>query len=806
MSEPPLLFDFTSPIIVSNAATQAIGSLIDVIAADVCALRRNNQVSYHFLELARKLWIHIDSLIKAVEDNEYNWDAFDKYIAAIDPLEEALLDFVPEADNEHDQYLADPTSIPACIAFIEKWANNRSKIRASLNSLSKHKDLSILLETPADTKLACQQDDTTFLTDLVAATKSHRAAKKIKLSTSATVGSLIKEVESQMDKILVQIKPMLKLADFNDDSLIIVTKCTMIVHGAMEMIAGETLNEASQFHLTSEDVWKPAKELLEHACRYLVNPTKEAYENLKTSYDKFVDLLSVILYFVQAHAKIELPKSYPTLMKLVGKIGRSYHAQAILLVSLCRSAAEDFTKAAEKQIPKNFYALEKAFNQTEKALQASVDAIAIATGPASDAKQEDLPKNGNATETVQTGSQSEPSSQGSDASSDTGGAKRSDKDCAKLILESAEEIKRCFDEIGLLDQKECIAELAQAKVKDEARVAKVKEKLGMKIPTVERVTLTVKVREPDRSSADIKTIKIRWSISNDSAFGKKPVLEKSRFEQESGQGEILPLDTTVQCLKVTSSGSGYRPGHSACECKDPKLIVTTVSGLFAEATAWDKLCQESTVEEMLFKFSRGKHGYPIRISEVTHFYAELDESCNKPDGYWRPSCNTNPLKDFHDILQPKGARVHVLLDRKPVVLLEYSRNIEKILSKPDPYPVQIIDWRILKDRTEQPPTSDQTWSDILQRILREIIKTKEAAVWFIVTAPTHILAKCLVILADSAVRRETAQDQCQAESKLASPVGCFKWHEHEKLIKRKEILKDRLPKWTRAREGLRKAA
>jgi hypothetical protein len=82
-----LFVDLTAPSSPPFAATSLIKHLIELIGADVCSFRRNTQVSYRFVDVARDLCDTINNLIKKVEDTD-NWDDFLAYIDAIDPLEE----------------------------------------------------------------------------------------------------------------------------------------------------------------------------------------------------------------------------------------------------------------------------------------------------------------------------------------------------------------------------------------------------------------------------------------------------------------------------------------------------------------------------------------------------------------------------------------------------------------------------------------------------------------------------------------------------------------------------------------------
>lgn len=82
-----LFVNLTEPTAESYPATNVSKYLIELIGKDVCAFRRNTQVSYRVVEQARAISRTINELIKRVDEND-DWDAFDKYTQAIDPLEE----------------------------------------------------------------------------------------------------------------------------------------------------------------------------------------------------------------------------------------------------------------------------------------------------------------------------------------------------------------------------------------------------------------------------------------------------------------------------------------------------------------------------------------------------------------------------------------------------------------------------------------------------------------------------------------------------------------------------------------------
>lgn len=89
-----LFADLTQPPLTSKefAATDLVHLLIQYVAHDVCALRRNTQVSFRIVDKARTIWTNINNLIDRTEKSAaFDWDSYDKFIAAIDPLEEFVI-------------------------------------------------------------------------------------------------------------------------------------------------------------------------------------------------------------------------------------------------------------------------------------------------------------------------------------------------------------------------------------------------------------------------------------------------------------------------------------------------------------------------------------------------------------------------------------------------------------------------------------------------------------------------------------------------------------------------------------------
>jgi len=69
-------------------ATESIKQLIETIGRDVVQFRRNTQISYHFVDRARSTCDIINALIQKVDEEEDDWDSYDKFTEASDLLEE----------------------------------------------------------------------------------------------------------------------------------------------------------------------------------------------------------------------------------------------------------------------------------------------------------------------------------------------------------------------------------------------------------------------------------------------------------------------------------------------------------------------------------------------------------------------------------------------------------------------------------------------------------------------------------------------------------------------------------------------
>ncbi|KAG9085105.1 hypothetical protein FRC06_003733 [Ceratobasidium sp. 370] len=482
------------------AATELVEHLIKLVGAEVCTFRKNTQASYRFVDTARTLCDKINELIIKVQ-NDGDWEAFDAYSEAIDPLEEALQAFELTEDLEDGSYLYDSTSVEACLAFILRWEENRKHIRERLDHLRTQERLAALLkptpEDDKDTTAAYQHDDRTLLSDLTAAIKKYLAQKDIIATFSKKIQAILHEVSKGV-QLVEDLLNNASSSEISDESSVLVTKAIMTIYGFMELGQNPETPVATRLYLRSESAWAPAKQR---------KVTKKYLRSFKNS-------------LTNSRQKVKdtgLPSSYPGLVKLIGKIGRSYYAQSILLVTLCREAAT-FYQSSEKK-SEHYVALENAFDRTLDALNKAVETMQSSVGEAGleqfkEFKPDDYEKH----------------------------------DCTKLFKESAKELTSCFKEIGLTKEESGEARLEKAKEKDKSRMVAASERVQkIKTPLAadpgKLVEVTVKVREGKSDGDDLGEHKIRvqrstrlsaigWSVSMDPALKEKLKGRKLLFDQE----------------------------------------------------------------------------------------------------------------------------------------------------------------------------------------------------------------------------------------------------------------------------------
>ncbi|PSS37972.1 hypothetical protein PHLCEN_2v155 [Hermanssonia centrifuga] len=298
-------------------ATHVCKLLIDFIDTNVGAFRRNTQASYCLLERARNIARKINSLIEFVEVNDA-WDMYDKYTSSIEPLEDCLISLLDTVEKERDQYLITEQleSIDTCITFIEAWATQRADIRAKLEPL--------WVNTARN-----------LVTDVI---------------------NKIKDVQSRLAT---------PHNEMEDSSIVLSIKTVMVIYSTMELIKARKPNALWLECAKSEVIWEAAQILLIQLIAHLENGTPQ----LVDVQNKYNELLSRLQRGYMT-GDIRLPPNFPQLMKHAGRIGRSYHAQALYTVALCRELVEHFKSATNKTV-QDFELLRLTIDKTLRALNAA---------------------------------------------------------------------------------------------------------------------------------------------------------------------------------------------------------------------------------------------------------------------------------------------------------------------------------------------------------------------------------------------------------------------------------------------------
>lgn len=83
------LFDDLTKLANEEPPTDSIKNLIQTIGIDACSVKRNTLTNYSLVSRARDICNAVNALIRKVNEGPPSvWEDYDKYVAAIDPLEE----------------------------------------------------------------------------------------------------------------------------------------------------------------------------------------------------------------------------------------------------------------------------------------------------------------------------------------------------------------------------------------------------------------------------------------------------------------------------------------------------------------------------------------------------------------------------------------------------------------------------------------------------------------------------------------------------------------------------------------------
>ncbi|KAH9956013.1 hypothetical protein BC827DRAFT_1271215 [Russula dissimulans] len=351
------------------AATEAVKYLVQAVGRDVVTFRRNTQVSFMVVERAREIVKTINEYIVKVENSTTgDWDSFEKFTMAIEPLEGILFTLLAFTEDEKARYLANTSSIEECVSSAENWASNREGLSKALDGFDTREELVGLFDEPntdsrkREHKEAQIYDDLTLLGEM-------RTTLQTFISEDPDMHVLrfpphVREVETSLDKLQNRL-----INESHPDWLTVITiQTSMLVEGVVEIVKVASLDADILDHLKSKAVWKAALELVE-----VLEGIDESQPGLPQSaqmkYNAFVETL-------KKPGKFPLPGSYVGLMKQAGHIRRPFQAQSFALVMLCRYLADRFNAIGDSAVTiDNFNILEEAFDKTLDALQAATRAV-----------------------------------------------------------------------------------------------------------------------------------------------------------------------------------------------------------------------------------------------------------------------------------------------------------------------------------------------------------------------------------------------------------------------------------------------
>ncbi|CCO34156.1 hypothetical protein RSOLAG1IB_00029 [Rhizoctonia solani AG-1 IB] len=519
-----LFSDLTTPKLqMRYAATDFIRHLLQHTGAEVSAFRRNCQVSYRLVEQIRDSY---DALNKLIENAELtgSWEDYEKYNHAIDPLEELLLKILEVTEPEHKEYLLPVTSTTTLglfKGFINNWVDHRNNIRTYFDQLRKDEPFKGLVigSTNDDDEINTAQshDDRALLQGLLKAIATN-------LPNVKRENTKLKATQAYQDlQSIVALQSGNPPQDILKEPLRVLTiKYAMIIYGLTELM-GLTTDPDSELdgQLYAASVWDPAEKLSTNIHAHL-RPKKDENVNLA----QLQGMYDVLEKALEGDFSVDMPEAYYQLFKLVGKIGRAYHAQSILLASLCYDAASKFDKDSAIKNNTTRNSLENALVKTIKAFQAA--GLSAESAPKGSSQNDVAEKN--------------------PAPNDA------QPDCATLYGESINVIKKCFSTMSIEPDFDLLERFQDAQTKDQKRVQEVKLRLEKTTPPPVNLMLKVYIKEKSGEPNKSESVKvpqttrlsyIKWIVEKG-----LPGTSSICFERhgEATQPAELPLDTKISTL------------------------------------------------------------------------------------------------------------------------------------------------------------------------------------------------------------------------------------------------------------------
>ncbi|KAH9032228.1 hypothetical protein EDB85DRAFT_1258787 [Lactarius pseudohatsudake] len=360
--EPLSLTDFKGN---GFAATEAIKCLLQAIGRDVVSFRRNTHVSYLVVERARDIVNAINEYISRVEGSDTgDWDSFEKFSSAIEPLEDILFQLLVFTEDEKTRYFGVDRDIANCIISTEAWAKNREKLSETLKNFHTHTPLVNLFDQDdsasrdRERQDALGHDDQSLMEEIGSARRNIFVGKRFPKYVTSAVTPL-DALQKQMTS-----------GPLPEWLTVITIKTCMLVQGVLEVVLHPDTGTELLNHLKSKPVWSAVAALTK---ALIVNKGLSILpEDVQNKYDEFLKILQKL-----SKLALKLPDSFVNILKEAGRVRRPFQAQAFALVMLCRFLADHFNKIGDKTsvTVDHVNSLEEAFNETLTVLHAAVNAV-----------------------------------------------------------------------------------------------------------------------------------------------------------------------------------------------------------------------------------------------------------------------------------------------------------------------------------------------------------------------------------------------------------------------------------------------
>ncbi|TFK37685.1 hypothetical protein BDQ12DRAFT_750516 [Crucibulum laeve] len=371
------------------AALELANLLIQCISQDN-SRKRNIMASEQILGRATAVYKAIRHLMKLVDDATdlaTGWLNFQKYNAAIPPLEALLLNFTFTVTDDKP-HLPSALDISGCLLFIAQWSADRRVVDKTLKALGeKHfKDLSTEIKTvlDADTTVHRRQDDFVALGALEGAIKKLNLAPP-SASPPRAFTNIFQQTTTVKDNASRVLDTFKKKQDSISDvrfsknaleSAEIAIRTTMLVYAAFALLANDNASIAVRTSLKSLNIWKEAARILQNVASHLTDASPTCNE-LITGYEAFEKLLA---------ADILLGPYLLRLIKLASTVRRPFYGRLVVLVQM------SYDLNAYCNDPKNKSTGDRVL--LKQALDEAETAIEEANRKASDTKSFLLDSNG----------------------------------------------------------------------------------------------------------------------------------------------------------------------------------------------------------------------------------------------------------------------------------------------------------------------------------------------------------------------------------------------------------------------------